>query len=312
MTPAHAELSPIAWAFPGMGVAPSGAEAAFLARHRTVAEPMLRAAGVVAGRDLVALASAGSIAAEDDLTQQLYTYALSCAVSAILHDAGIAPTVMAGYSFGTYAALHACGALSFDDGLSVVTTAHRIVSRVSRGTDAGMAVVLGLSHDEVRSLIAGRADPSVRIVNCNNATCAIVAGPRRLLAEVSGAALARGAIKAEMLALGIPYHHPEFLAGAEEEFAAFLRALHWHAPRCPIVSSIDQHAMRDAGELLAFAAANLVTPIRWDLVVVSLHSMGIRTVVECGPGISLTQNARFSDVDLQFVNIKTLERKLSV
>jgi [acyl-carrier-protein] S-malonyltransferase len=124
-------------------------------------------------------------------------------------------------------------------------------------------------------------------------------------------AMAREAYSAELLEVDIAYHHPILLGEVSSKFKEFIHGLEWTTPACPVVSSIDQTFLRTASELQDFAARNLTTPINWKNVVTAMEQAGITHIVECGPGVSLTQNGRFISTAIAYTNIKKARRWLA-
>lgn len=303
----------LAFAFPGVGVRPCGHEAAFVERHRAVVEPLLAEASRAAGADLApALVDPDAAPRLTELQGQLLTYAFNVAVAEVCRrEAGLEPVLLAGHSMGLYSALAAAGVVGFGDGLAIVADAFEIVAAASAGLDAGMAVVVGLSRREVEGMIAARRD-SVCHVNSNNDTTLVLSGLRADLEAFLEAALARDALKARLLPVGAPYHHGELLAGASDAFAARLRRRPWRRASVPVVSSIDQRALVEADDLLELTARNIATPIDWERVVRALAARGVELVVECGAGLSLSQNGRLIDGSPPFVTVKNIEARLGL
>jgi [acyl-carrier-protein] S-malonyltransferase len=298
----------VAFAFPGVGVRPCGREAGFYAVHRHLMEPLLDAAGEAAGEDLARILREGGTASLADREQQFFTYAFGAAASLAFREGGLAPSCTAGYSFGIYAALFAAGALSFEDGIAAFSRAYDLMERASAGRGCSMGIVVGLEESDLRRLLDG-AGRSLRLVNSNNDTCHVLSGDAGELDRALAAATAQDAFSAQRLPVGIPYHHPDVLSGASAEFAGFLDTLDWRTPACPVISSVDRRMLREAADLEAFAAANLSTPISWREVVRALDRRGFSTLVECGPGVSLTQNARFSATGMRWINLKSRGQK---
>ncbi len=219
------------------------------------------------------------------------------------------PAFLAGYSFGVYAAFFASGAVSFADGLAMMDAAYQLMAAQCHGRRFGMGVVLGLRESELAELAAAPEFLDVRQVNANNDACGIFSGPREALARFLGAAKSRDALSAEMLDVAIPYHHPLFLADVSPRFHQFISGLAWREPATPLVSSVDQELLTSAAQLRDFAARNLSSPISWRKVVARLQAGGVGRIVECGPGVSLTQNGRFLDPPLRYLNLKNLPRQ---
>ncbi len=304
-------LTKRAFAFPGVGVRLCGHEAAFFDRHATVMAPMLDEGSERGGVDL-----RGAFTDESTLTElqgQLFTFSFDVAVAQVYLDAELPPTLGAGHSMGIYAALAAAGVISFAEGLGVVEVAYRCVEEAAAGQDGAMAVVVGLSGAEVGTLLAERplGDTALK-VNSNNDTTFVFAGRKADLLSLVDEALRRDALKARLLPVTAPYHHPLLLAGASEAFELVLRQLDWSHARWPIVSSIDQRLLVEAEDLLDLTVRNLSTPIDWSAVVGTMAAEGIELILECGPGLSLSQNGRLIDGCPRVVTVKNAKRRLGL
>jgi malonyl CoA-acyl carrier protein transacylase len=91
-----------------------------------------------------------------------------------------------------------------------------------------------------------------------------------------------------------------------------LHAFNWNKPACPIVSSINQNFLTESKDLLQFTAKNLSTPVSWQDVMATLSANNVQIVIECGLGISLTQNGRMIPSAPRFANIRNSQRRLGV
>ncbi|MCP4642807.1 MAG: acyltransferase domain-containing protein [bacterium] len=308
----------IAFAFPGVGTGLCGHEPVFFERYRAILAPFLQEASDFAGADFIAAACRDHWGGACERTKQFFAYAFGCGAAAVARQAGVTPRLVAGYSLGVYAALVAAESLSFTDGLTVIDEADRLMVDACAGHDYGMAAVVGLDAGELDGILSPSVFPSIQRVNVNNPTSHIFAGDRSELIGFVTAAQAHDAYRALMLDVEAPYHHPAILDGIAPAFERALRGLNWNAPVCPVVSSIDQALLTTADQVRAFTARNIATPIHWERVVETFAEHGIARVVECGAGISLTQNARmlpdrpgFPAIP-RFANVKNWERRLSV
>lgn len=301
----------LAFAFPGVGVRLCGHESAFFERHRQTMTPLLAEASSFAGYDYVAsLEDAEQPAGMTELQGQLFTYAFNCSVAKVFQRHGAVPALMAGHSMGIYSALATADVVSFSDGLEIVAMAFGIVNEAAAGLDASMAVVVGLSRREIDELLLSpSAGSTVRRVNENNDTTSIFAGLSEELEGFIDEARRQDALKARLLPVKAPYHHPELLPKASERFRHDLQRFDWSAAACPIVSSIDQTLLVEPEDLLDLTARNITTPINWDAVVRKLVSCDIELVIECGAGISLHQNGRLMPNCPHFVTVKNALRR---
>jgi [acyl-carrier-protein] S-malonyltransferase len=308
----RAILGCLAFAFPGVGVGLCGHEEAFWRRHHSIMAPRLEEASDAAGGDLTSALSRDGAARLSERASQLFAYAYNCAVAEVYLSMGLRPEVMAGHSMGIYSALAMAGTISYSAGLAIVERAFEAVAAACPEGVGGMAVVVGLDQHEIDGLLAEPGWTSVRMVNSNNDTTKIFAGRHDDLDAFCRAAAAHDALKARLLPVSSPYHHPELLNGASAELERFLRRFTWRRAACPIISSIDQRLLSDGEDLLDLTARNITTPIDWELVMHTLVDQGVSTVVECGAGLSLSGNGRLMPISPAFITVKNARRRLGL
>ncbi len=300
----HAVDGP-ALVFPGVGVRLTGREPEFFSRHRAELKPLFDRASEYRGIDLESRLLQGGIDELPDGSRQFFTYAFSAGAADVVTRAlGVTPIAAGGYSFGIYAALYATRAMTFEDGLTVIDNAYHIVEGASRKRDLGMGIVVGLERTELDSLIDAKGLDSVCRTNTNHDLCHVFSGTSGEIRRFLRSAKEAGAFKSEPLMVDVPYHHPRLLESAPNELAPVLRRIRWAPPDFPIVSSIDGGDLRESEEITRFLARHLATPISWHKVVERMNGMGVRTLFECGPGISLSQNGRFLPYDMTYLNVK--------
>ena len=301
---ANPDNATTAFAFPGIGVKLCGHEQGFYAAHAGVMKPFLDQASAFCGSDLAADLATHSGKRPDEYADQFFTYAFSAGMASVLAGHGVRPSIMAAYSFGIYGALHGSGAVNFEDGLRIIDAAYHILANATWRHNAGLGIVIGLTRAEINGMLADWALPSVVLVNTNNRTCHIFCGLRRELAALFEAAFSRDAIAADFLEVTIPYHHPLLAREVESGFTRFLDTVRFAVPAVPVLSPIDCAVCTDAASLRMVTARNLYTPINWHAAAAAMHGRGVATVIECGPGISLTQNGRFMEFRMRYVNVK--------
>ena len=95
---------------------------------------------------------------EDDLKQTKVTqpaiFLHSVILAKVLGDK-FQPDMVAGHSLGEFSALVAAGALSFEDGLTLVSKRAMAMQKACEAEPSTMAAVLGLADDVVETICAG-------------------------------------------------------------------------------------------------------------------------------------------------------------
>lgn len=190
----------------------------------------------------------------------------------------------AGHSLGEYNALWAAGAFDFGTGLRLVRKRGQLMAAAA---DGGMAAVVGLDEDRVRSILSDGAVDGLDVANLNGAGQVVVSGPRQAVLEAKEVFLAAGARGYVPLRVSGAFHS-RHMAPAAEEFARFLTELDLRAPRLPVIANTTGLPYPD-GDIRPLLTEQLVTPVRWEQSVRYLLDRDVTDLVELGPGMVLTR-----------------------
>lgn len=302
------------FAFPGVGVKFCGKEKEFFLKNKKFIIPYIETASMVLGKDLLDIFNRDEMAFLNPKEERFFTAAFSCGVSSFFSSCGIEPDAAACYSFGLYPALYSTGVLSFNEVLQVMELAEKHMKEATKKieTACGMSVIVGLIKEDAEELIKRVNRSSLLKVNENNDTCIIISGFKEDLEFYNEVALEEDAISADLLAVSVPYHHSELLGSVRAELKKELSKFNWNDPSFPIISSVDRSINVDGVKILDLVVENTCTPISWFHVVEKCAQSGAENIFECGHGISLTQNGRFSGFELQYINTKNYMRKLKI
>jgi [acyl-carrier-protein] S-malonyltransferase len=248
-------------------------------------------ASQVAGRDLAALLlEADAEELRSTRNAQLSTYVLSLVVLDAVERLGVAPAVAAGHSLGEYTALTATGALSFADGVRVVTARGEAMQQAAEDSPGTMAAVLGLDDDDADAACR-RADGDVWVANFNAPGQVVIAGATDAVAAAGAIAKELGAKKVMPLPVGGAFHTP-YMAPARDDLRKAIAEATLRAPDVPVVANVDARPTDDPEEWARLLSAQLVSPVRWRHTVERLADDGVRTFVELGPGGVLSGMAK--------------------
>ncbi len=228
--------------------------------------------------------------APEDLVQTKVTQPavfLCSVIPAIV--ANIQPDMVAGHSLGEFSALVLSGALSFEDGLKLVSKRAMAMQKACDANPGTMAAVLQRNivvsdeqMEEVCASVAGKVVPA----NFNCPGQVIISGEVAAV-EAAGAKFTElGVKRVAPLKVGGAFHSP-LMEPARAELAEAIEATTFSAPRCPIYQNVDAAAHTDAAEIKANLVAQLTSPVRWTKSVQNMIAAGATTFTECGPGTVL-------------------------
>ena len=192
------------------------------------------------------------------------------------------PDMVAGHSLGEFSALVAAGALSFEDGLRLVSARAQAMQRACELTESTMAAVLALPDEKVEEICAG-IDGVVVCANYNCPGQLVISGEVGAIDAACEALKAAGAKRALKLKVGGAFHSP-CMEPARAELAAAIEATEFHVPVCPVYQNVDALPHTDPVEIKANLVAQLTAPVRWTQTVRNMIADGATEFVELGPG----------------------------
>lgn len=242
----------------------------------------------IARRDLVhLLLDADSAELTETRNAQLATFTLSLVMLDAVERLGIEPTAGAGHSLGEYTALVAAGALSFEDGVAIVTERGEAMQAAADDQPGTMCSIFGLD-DEAVDVACRRADGEVWIANYNAPEDLVIAGTASSVEAAAAIAKSMGATGVAPVAVGGAFHTP-FMAPARNRLRKALLEATFHEPEVPVVANVDALPHRTAEEWESLLSAQLCSPVRWRQSILALAETGANLFVELGPGDSLTR-----------------------
>lgn len=192
------------------------------------------------------------------------------------------PAMTAGHSLGEFSALVAAGALSFEDGLRLVSARARAMQKACELKPSTMAAVLALSDEKVEEICAS-VDGVVVCANYNCPGQLVISGEVEAIDAACEKALAAGAKRALKLKVGGAFHSP-CMEPARAELAEAIERTEIHAPVCPVYQNVDARPHTEPAEIKANLVAQLTAPVRWTQTVQNMVADGATEFVELGPG----------------------------
>lgn len=279
----------LAFVFPGQGSQSVGMLGALAAAY-----PHVRAtfdeASTALGYDLWSLAAEGpeEKLALTEITQPLMLTAGVAVWRSWRAESGAVPVVMAGHSLGEYTALVCAGALDFAEAVRLVADRARYMQEAVPAGQGGMAAVLGLSDDAVRSVCAEAAQGEVlEPANFNSPAQVVIAGTAGAIARAIERAKAAGAKRTVALAMSIPAHS-SLMAPAADKLATRLQSVTVRAPAIPVIHNADVATAATPDAIRRVLVRQVASPVRWVEIIETMAREGVRAVIECGPGKVLT------------------------
>ena len=298
-------MTKLAYVFPGQGSQSVGMLSDI---ESSVAETFAEAS-VVVGYDLWKLISQDP---DNRLNQTEYTQpamlASSIALYRLAQKQGIpVPHVVAGHSLGEYSALVAADVLQFSDAVALVQQRGRFMQAAVPLGQGGMAAVIGLSDDKVREACeaAGRGEV-VQAANYNAPGQVVISGSISAVGRSIKACKAAGAKRSVALSASAPFHSA-LMEPAAKKMAVVLESVNFSFPKVKVVQNIDA-AIHDEPKIIKEnLIAQICGAVRWTDTIRTFGEMGVKTLVECGPGKVLTGLVKRTDRSMVTCPIESFE-----
>lgn len=193
------------------------------------------------------------------------------------------PDMVAGHSLGEFSALVAAGALSFADGLRLVSKRALAMQSACERQPSTMAAVLGLDDEKVVEVLKEITDEVVVAANFNCPGQLVISGSVPGVEKACELLKAAGAKRALPLKVGGAFHSP-LMEPAREELAKAIEETPFATPRCPIYQNVTASAITDPEAIKRNLIAQLTAPVRWTECVQAMVADGADTFTELGPG----------------------------
>jgi [acyl-carrier-protein] S-malonyltransferase len=190
--------------------------------------------------------------------------------------------MVAGHSLGEFSALVSSGALSYEDGLRLVSKRAQAMQRACDIRPSTMAAVLGLD-DKVVEDICASIDEVVVAANYNCPGQLVISGTIAGVETACEKMKAAGAKRAIILPVGGAFHSP-LMEPAREELAEAIEASSFSEPVCPVYQNVNALQAVDVRMIRLNLIAQLTEPVRWTQSVQNMVNDGATHFYECGPG----------------------------
>ncbi|MBQ7634177.1 MAG: ACP S-malonyltransferase [Bacteroidaceae bacterium] len=276
-----------AYVFPGQGAQFVGMGKDLYDKH-PVAKAHFDRANDILGFSITDIMFGGT---DEELKQTRVTQPavfLHSVITALCLGDAFRPDMVAGHSLGEFSALVASGALSFEDGLRLVSRRAEAMQKACEAAPGTMAAIIALPDATVEQVCAEVSTPEAIVVpaNYNCPGQLVISGAVEAVEAACARLKEAGAKRALVLSVGGAFHSP-LMQPAQEELKEAIAAAEFLTPRCPVYQNVNGLASTDPATIQANLIAQLTSPVRWTLEVQQMMAAGARTFTECGPGKAL-------------------------
>lgn len=267
--------------FPGQGAQFSGM-GKDLYNHSEAARNLFESANEILGFRITDIMFAGS---DEDLKQTNVTQPAIFLHSVILAKelkSDFQPEMVAGHSLGEFSALVSAKALSFEDGLRLVSARANAMQRACEIRPSTMAAILGLDDFTVED-ICSRVSDVVVPANYNCPGQLVISGSIEGIDKACELLIQAGAKRALKLNVGGAFHSP-LMELARVELQSAIENTEINEPICPIYQNIDAKPYTDVANIKHNLISQLTGAVRWTQTIEKMLHDGATSFTEVGPG----------------------------
>jgi [acyl-carrier-protein] S-malonyltransferase len=275
----------LAFLYPGQGAQKVGMGAELLAARPEVYERYLGEADAVSGlpvREHILEGPAETLMRTD--VAQPALFALSLAITEVARERGLEPDFVAGHSLGEYTAAVAAGALSFEDGMRLVSLRGRLMHAAQTERPGTMAAIIGLTAERIGELCEEASEAGlVTPANYNTPSQIVVSGERAGVERAMELAREAGAAKVVPLQVGAAFHSA-LMEPAQRRMGEEMESVEFRDAGVPIASNARAAFVQRADDVRGALFEQIASPVRWVDCVQALQKAGVERYVELGPG----------------------------
>jgi [acyl-carrier-protein] S-malonyltransferase len=185
---------------------------------------------------------------------------------------------VAGHSVGEITAAALAGVITEVDALRLVRVRGLEMAKAAAASPSGMSAVLGGDREVV---LAAIAEAGLIAANDNGGGQIVAAGDLAALA-----ALAPEGARVRALQVAGAFH-THFMSPAVNAFSDFSSTITTSDPVVGVLSNRDGQVLDSGQEILERIVSQVANPVRWDLCMSTMQSLGVTQALEVAPAGTL-------------------------
>lgn len=224
----------------------------------------------------------------------------------ILEKEDIKPDIVAGLSLGEYSALVAAGVMSIEDAILLVRKRGKYMSEAVEPGKGAMAAILGLKEDKIKELCNLCKDKGIiEVANYNCPGQIVISGEKEAIELAVERCKDFGAIKGILLKVSGPFHS-SMLEKASKNLECALKDVHINEPLIPYIANVNAEIITSRDDIKELLIKGVKASVLWEDSVKGMIDYGVDTIVEIGPGKTLSTLIKKIDRKVKILNVEDI------
>lgn len=214
---------------------------------------------------------------------------MSIAAMKVLEEQGVRADMTAGLSLGEYSAYVASGAMKFEEAVALVQKRGKFMAEAVPSGEGAMYAIIGLDTELVEEACEKAAQQTgelVIVANYNSPGNVSIAGKAAAADEAAKIAKEMGAKMAVKLKVSGPFH-TGLLEPAAKKLGPELEKLTISPMKIPVYTDVDASVVASEQDIVPILKKQIVSPVRWEMIVRNMVEDGAEAFIELGPGKAL-------------------------
>lgn len=240
---------------------------------------------------------------------QVAIFVVSVAIWQVLASLvpAISPVATAGLSLGEYTAAVCAGVISYQEALPLVQLRAALMEEACVKYPGTMAVILGLSSEEVEKMVLEMKLPyDLWAANFNCPGQVVISGTHQGIAAATEAAKQRGAKRVLPLSVHGAFHSG-LMADAQERLAPMIDSAVMEKPKCSFAMNVPGGFVESCDLIRSNLKKQVTSPVRWEQGIREIEKKGIDFYFEIGPGTTLAGMNKKIGISGSTLNFQTCD-----
>lgn len=234
----------------------------------------------------------------------IFATSLACLAAAVETGAVAGrPAFVAGHSLGEYTALVASGALTLEEGLTLLSRRAQLMADAGRQSEGTLAAIIGLDEATVLEICAAS---DVDVCNFNLPAQTVIGGTSAGVQCAMELAKERGASRVQPLNVSGAFHS-RLMQPAIEGLRSAVAAARIEAPEVPVIANASAEPLSTPDAIRHELEVQVASAVHWHESVTLMAAGGVNTFTEFGPGRVLTGMVKRIVPGATLVNIAGLK-----